>query len=191
MSEPLLLATPRLILVSGMPATGKTTLAELVADALRWPLFTKDRFKELLFDTGAYDAPTFDRAQSRMIGTQAVAMLRSVADILLGSGVNVVVESNFLPGLAARDVSRIRRDAQVRQIYCTTAPALFLSRYEARADLGSRHPVHLDAEALPELVARVGTDLHGPIPIDAPLMSVNTTDGYDPALDTILPFCRD
>lgn len=183
-------ATPRLILISGMPATGKTTLAQLVANALAWPLFTKDQFKELLFDTGAYDAASVERAHSRIIGTQAVALLGSVADTLLGAGVSVILESNFLPQLAARDVSRITRDVEVRQIYCTVAPSLFLARYEARAASGSRHPVHLDTEALPELVARVGTELHGPIPLDAPLLTVDTTDGYAPSLAEIIAFCR-
>ena len=183
-------ATRRLILISGMPATGKTTLARLVADALGWPLFTKDRFKELLFDSGAYDAATFDRAQSRLIGTQAVALLRSVADSLLGSGASVILESNFLPGLATIDFGPGVQTVAIRQVHCTTAPALFLARYEARIALGSRHAVHCDAEALPELRARVGTDLDGPIPLDAPLLTVDTTDGYAPSLEDVFAFCR-
>ncbi|CAA9556316.1 MAG: hypothetical protein AVDCRST_MAG87-1225 [uncultured Thermomicrobiales bacterium] len=181
---------PSLIIVSGMPATGKTTLAHLVATALGWPLFTKDRFKELLFDAGAYDAASFDRAQSRIIGTQSVALLGSVAGTVLEAGVSAILESNFLPGLAARDVSRIQQGVQVRQVYCTTTPSLFLARYEARAASGSRHVVHCDAEALPELVARVGTGLHGPVPLDAPLFTVDTTDGYTPSLAEIIAFCR-
>ncbi len=173
-----------------MPATGKSTLGHLLADALGWPLFTKDRFKEVLFDTGAYDAATFDRARSRTIGAQSVALLWSVADTLLGTGASVILESNFLPELAARDLSPIPRHVQVRQVSCSVAPALFLARYEARTTSGVRHAVHLDAEALPELVARVGTELHGPIPLDAPFLTVDTTDGYDPSLDKILAFCR-
>ena len=182
--------TPRLILISGMPATGKTTLADLVAHALAWPLFTKDRFKEFLFDSGAYDAATFDRAQSRLIGTQAVALLRSVAGSLLGSGASVILESNFLPGLATIDFGPGVQTVAIRQVHCTTAPALFLARYEARIALGSRHAVHCDAEALPELRARVGTDLDGPIPLDAPLLTVDTTDGYAPSLEDVFAFCR-
>ncbi|MBA2247436.1 MAG: AAA family ATPase [Chloroflexia bacterium] len=190
MIDTLPLAKPRLILVSGMPATGKSTLAHLIADAVGWPLFTKDRFKELLFDTGAYNVETFDRAQSRMVGTQAVALLRSVADTLLGAGASVILESNFLPGLAEDDFGPDVQTAGIRQVYCTTAPALFLARYKARTATGIRHVVHLDAAALPELVARVGTDLDGPIPLAAPLLTVDTTDGYNPSLDAILAFCR-
>jgi hypothetical protein len=182
--------TPRLILISGMPATGKTTLADLVAHALAWPLFTKDRFKELLFDSGAYDTATFDRVQSRLIGTQAVALLRSVASTLLESGASVILESSFLPALAASDFGPNVLTVAVRQVHCTTMPALFLARYERRILLGSRHAVHCDAEALPELRARVGTDLDGPIPLDAPLLTVDTTDSYDPPLTDILAFCR-
>ena len=190
MIDTLPLATPRLILVSGMPATGKSTLAHLIADAVGWPLFTKDRFKELLFDTGGHDSATFDRAQSRMVGAQAVALLRSVADTLLGSGVSVILESNFLPGLAASDFGLNAQTGDIRQVYCITSPELFLARYEERSASGVRHAVHCDAEALPELVARVGTKLDGPIPLAAPLLTVDTTDGYAPSLDAILAFCR-
>lgn len=184
------LPTPRLILVAGMPATGKSTLAEMIAVALDWPLFTKDRFKELLFEAGGYDPATFDRARSRMIGAQSVELLKSVATTLLGVGMNVILESNFLPELAAHGLSPILGNAQVRQVYCTVAPELFLARYEARIAANQRHPVHVDRMALPELAERVGTDLHGPIPVDVPLLTVDTTEGYDPSVEEIVAFCR-
>ena len=185
-------AIPRLVLISGMPATGKSTLAALVANALGWPLFTKDRFKELLFDAGGYDLARFDRAQSRMIGAQSIGLLASVAKSLLDARVSVILESNFLPELAAGDLGPVLRSTKVvvRQVYCTVAPELFLARYEARIAANRRHPVHLDAVALPELVARVGTNRHGPIPVDAPLLTVDTTDGYAPSLAEIFAFCH-
>ena len=184
------LTVPRLVLVSGMPATGKSTLAEMVAEALGWPLFTKDRFKELLFDVGHYDVATFGRAQSRVIGAQSVELLKSIATTLLGAGVNVILESNFLPELAAQGMRPILHNVDVRQIYCTVAPELFLARYEARIAADQRHPVHVDRLALPELVERVGTDLHGPVPVDAPLLTVDTTEAYSPSIEEIVAFCR-
>lgn len=181
---------PRLILISGMPATGKTTLAQLVGDALGWPLFTKDRFKELLFDVGQFNPASFNRAQSKVIGAQAVALLKDVAITLLESGANVILESNFLPDLGAMSLSPWAGGVAVRQVYCSVPPECFLERYQTRSEGNQRHPVHVDHLAFPELRARVGTDLHGPVPVDAPLLTVDTTDDYRPSLPEILAFCR-
>src|SRR5512136_2128322 len=41
---------PTLILVTGLPCTGKTTLARRLADGFSLPLLTKDPLKEILFD---------------------------------------------------------------------------------------------------------------------------------------------
>jgi dephospho-CoA kinase len=39
-----------LILIAGMPATGKTRLAGFLSDRLDIPMVSKDAVKELLFD---------------------------------------------------------------------------------------------------------------------------------------------
>jgi predicted kinase len=51
---------PRLIIVTGLPATGKTTLARELATRLRVPMLAKDAIKEPLMS--AFHAS--DRAQS-------------------------------------------------------------------------------------------------------------------------------
>jgi 2-phosphoglycerate kinase len=42
---------PALILVSGAPATGKTTIAKSLSTQLRIPVIGKDAIKESLFET--------------------------------------------------------------------------------------------------------------------------------------------
>ncbi|MFZ4462043.1 MAG: AAA family ATPase [Patescibacteria group bacterium] len=39
-----------LIIITGLPCTGKTTLGRKLAEELRLPFVSKDDFKELLFD---------------------------------------------------------------------------------------------------------------------------------------------
>jgi tRNA uridine 5-carbamoylmethylation protein Kti12 len=46
---------PVLILVSGLPSSGKSTIAEYLSRHLRAPLFTRDMFKEIMFDTFGWD----------------------------------------------------------------------------------------------------------------------------------------
>ena len=54
MGEREIVATPsaarRIVLVSGAPGAGKTTLASPLALRLGWPLIAKDQIKETLFD---------------------------------------------------------------------------------------------------------------------------------------------
>jgi len=38
------------ILITGMPASGKSTMAETISERLKLPVISKDKIKELLFD---------------------------------------------------------------------------------------------------------------------------------------------
>ncbi|MBE8523062.1 AAA family ATPase [Amycolatopsis sp. H6(2020)] len=54
-------STPAVIVVSGPPAVGKSTLARELATRLTLPLLSRDAIKEALFDTLGYG----DRLQSK------------------------------------------------------------------------------------------------------------------------------
>ena len=81
-----------LVLVTGPPASGKTTLARPLAHHLDLPLLGKDTIKEALFDT----LGTGDRAWSRRLGAASygvlLAMLREIPA--------AVVDANFYPTTA-------------------------------------------------------------------------------------------
>lgn len=181
---------PTLVIVSGLPATGKSTLAEQIAEELGWPLFAKDRFKELLYDAGSIDPDRFDRTASGVLGAQAVAILLDVATTLVQAGVSAVVEGNFRPHLARRDFGPLLEIAEGRRIHCTLARSRVLDRYRSRFEHCERHPVHLDNIAIHELEDQIDAGFGKPLPLDAPMMRVDTRDGYRPDLPEILEFCR-
>ncbi len=82
---------PLLLVVTGMPSSGKTTVAEGLARRLRLPLIAKDEIKESLYDSlGAGDV-----ASSAGIGRAAYALIFALARTTLDSGVSVLVEANF------------------------------------------------------------------------------------------------
>jgi len=67
---------PRLIVVQGGSAVGKTTLTRIIARELGYDAIGKDHFKELLYDT--LGVPK-DREDSRVYGRAATAALFAVS----------------------------------------------------------------------------------------------------------------
>lgn len=82
---------PTLILVSGPPAAGKTTLARRLAAEFSLPLINKDGIKELLFDK----VGTSDYAWSQSLGRTSIALLHFFTERLLTANVSLIAESNF------------------------------------------------------------------------------------------------
>lgn len=181
---------PALIIVSGLPASGKSTLAERIAGELGWPLFTKDAFKETLYDAASIDPARFDRQASSLLGAQAVAILLGVATTLIEAGVSTVIESNFRPHLAQRDIGPLGRNSRARQVHCAIPRERIVERYRSRIGRDDRHPVHVDTEAIHELEGQIDAGFGEPLPLDIPLLSVDTIDGYDPPFERVIAFCR-
>jgi predicted kinase len=181
---------PTLVIVSGLPATGKSSLAETLRDELGWPLFTKDRFKELLYDVANPQATDITREDSRVIGQQAIALLSHVARELLETGISCMLEANYIPEYAPADLAPLLALANGKQVHCSIPDDLVLERYRARAANGERHPVHVDEGAEAELVERIAGGGGRALPIQAALLEVDATDGFKPGIDEIVAFCR-
>ncbi len=181
---------PVLAIVSGLPATGKTTLANLLKRDLRWPLFSKDGFKELLFDADHQVREGFRREDSIRAGAQAIAIVFQAAAEVLAAGHPCIIEANFLPQLAPTDLKPLMKDANLRQVHCAVPDDVVVERYLRRAKRGERHPVHTDLDAIDNLLMRMGQGAGEPLPLEAPLLRVDTSHGYAPALESILEFLR-
>jgi len=181
---------PSLIVVCGLPATGKSSLAEELRDALGWPLFAKDQFKELLYDATDQGEEAYTRETSTIVGKQSISLLLMVARELLETGSSCIIEANFLPELAPDDLGPLLAISNGRQVHCTIPGDLVLERYRKRAQAGERHPVHVDAGAEPALIERIQNGRGDPLPLNAPLMEVDSTNGWNPSIDAIVEFCR-
>ena len=127
-----------LLVVTGEPATGKTTLARMLADELGLPLLAKDELKERLFDSRG----TGDRAWSRRLGAATFELMFALAADLLAADTSFVIEANF----AAESTPRLRALPAHRpfQVVCTAPADVRRTRFRARAASGARHLDHLD-----------------------------------------------
>jgi predicted kinase len=139
--------SPRLIIITGLPATGKTTLARELAQLLQVPLIGKDMVKEPLLDVlGAGN-----RAHSRRLSTASFAVLFALARELLMSCGSVILEGNFRNGEHERPIldalpGGSRPAAAIAQILCQVEESQRLERLRGRATDPARHAGHRDAQ---------------------------------------------
>ncbi len=165
---------PPMLIVSGAPATGKTTLGQRIASDFALPFLHRDGIKEALYDTiGAGD-----RDWSRQLGLASIRLLFYFAERLLAAGHGLVVESNFYDRYDTPRFEALlaRYAARTVQIHCTAAAPVIVARYRERADTNERHPGHLGAAVLPELRAGLREAAWGPLRLAVPCVTVNTTD---------------
>ncbi len=164
---------PTLIIVTGHPATGKTTLSQALAAGLRLPLLSKDAFKELMFDGLGWS----DREWARRVGATAIVMIYHTAATILASGQSLIMESNFRVDLDTPRMQRLydSHPFQPVQIRCVARGDVLVERIVNRVAAGNRHPGYCDDMSPSDLeIVRTRGDI-APLPLAGPLLTVDTT----------------
>jgi len=121
-----------LIVVSGAPATGKSTIAAAMAAELRWPLLSLDPVKETLADVlGPGDEHWSDR-----LGDAAAEII-----FRLTAQFPDAVAEGWWRG--ARRELALAAFAGAVEVFCRCPPELAARRMRDRHGV-SRHPIHRD-----------------------------------------------
>ena len=162
------------VVVSGPPASGKTTLARAIAPVLGLPLIAKDTIKQALMTV----LPVPDIETSRIVGAASVAARLAVAAESAGA----VLESVWHRSRALADLRRL--PGNIVEVFCRCDPQTAQRRYALRA--GTRDAGHFDAErAIDELwndevarpvaggwpVIEIGTN--GPVDVDSLVVQIS------------------
>ena len=122
---------PLLVVVTGPPGAGKTTIARGIAERLQLPLIAKDTIKEALFD----GLGVGDVEWSQRVGTATYLAMLGLLEDSVAAGASVVAEANFVCG-SELETRLAALPAGFVQIHCTAPLELLLERYGTR----ERHP---------------------------------------------------
>jgi predicted kinase len=162
-------AVPLLVVVTGPPASGKSTLARQLASSLGVPFLSKDELKERLYEVFGDATEAEDEVERA-----ALAILFSVTRSNLEAGVDVLVESNFD---ATTDTALFDRlDARVVQVHCGGDPAELAEEFAKRAASGRRHPGHDDdPEDAAEVRKKIEAGFWDPLPGVGEVVEVDAT----------------
>jgi glucokinase len=161
----------RVVLVNGVPASGKSTLARLLAADTGWPLLALDTVKEALFaHLGAGD-----RERNRLLGRASYqAIFAAIGDF--PAGATAIVDAWF--GFQPREVlvEHLQRAGveRVVEVWLRASPELVAARYAERAK--GRIEGHPGLEYVPELeaLARRAAPLGG-----FPLIEVDAESAFE------------
>jgi predicted kinase len=176
-------ATQTLVVITGPPGSGKSSLARALGARLQVPVYAKDSIKEAVFDRlGAGD-----REWSRRLSDAAYEVLFRLAGETLDAGGSAIVEGNFRPehvagvaGLAARP------ELRVLQLVLYASARVLVERIRARAADPARHRGHADLGLLDELREDLERGVAQPLSIDGVRIPVDTS-----TIESVLPAAVD
>ena len=179
---------PVVVLISGAPGTGKTTMARQVATALQIPYLGKDLIKESLFDS----LGTQDREWSMKLGIASIELLFKLIESHLEAGQSVVAETNFRKEFDVPRFKRLKKRYAFKtvEIHCEADRQVLLTRLNQRDQSGERHPGHETAQMIELIDQEVADGAFEPLALGRNVIRINTTDFERVNYDAIISAVR-
>lgn len=175
---------PLLVLVSGPPGAGKSTLAHQLAEQLTLPLISIDSLKASI----ARELDVTEHGRGGAAGQRAFVLAGALVRQCLDAGASVILEKAWQRGRSEQDLLPLLALARGVQVHVTAAPEVAVERGLARAP----RPGLVDMAEVRRQVesGELDWDSFAPLDLDVPLVVVRTDDGPID-LEAVLALCRD
>ena len=135
------------ILVTGIPAAGKSTMAKVMSEKLKLPVISKDTIKELLFDNVGFQS----RAEKVKLGITGMEIMYYVAGRLMKAEQSFILENNFEYSSEQGIKSLLEKyQYSVLTITLTGDYKVIYQRFLERENSPDRHRGHVVNDCYPE-----------------------------------------
>jgi predicted kinase len=188
---------PILVLITGAPGAGKSTLASILSARLGLPLVRRDDIKSGIAASVGRTGPTDGRPQpdrQQMLPRGVIAQrtfnaFPNIVETYLDHGISCMLDNSWLPGTSHVLLPCLAKSRAI-SIHCSADEDVLLRRIVDRA---GNYPVgayNADAQLLEEIRAKRTTVTARSAPLDqpTPCLFVDTTDGYQPTVDDVCQF---
>jgi predicted kinase len=155
---------PTLVVVSGPPGSGKTTLAHELAAAVPCPAICRDEIKEGMLHAYGGD---FEAGPGDVLTQRTLPLFFDVLHTLVEGGVSVVAEAAFQDRLWRPGLEPLGELAELRIVNCRVDAAI---SYRRANDRGAGRRAHADGM------------------LQAPSIDVDTADAYSPDFAELVAF---
>lgn len=136
----------KIIILTGMPASGKSTIAKEISKTFQLPILEKDAIKEELFDTIGFNC----YAEKRKLDIAANAVLLRCLECLLKKDIPVIIDNNFDTQSAERLTQLLKKyNSEGITLFMGGNADMFYQRYIKRDNAHRRHLGHILQEHFP------------------------------------------
>ncbi|MCX6766649.1 MAG: AAA family ATPase [Candidatus Moranbacteria bacterium] len=162
-----------IIIVTGLPGSGKTTLSKKLSEKLSLPVINKDAMKELLFDSLGWK----DREWSKKLGMATFGLLYYIMEAQMMAGKTFIVESNFKHEFDSKKFLALKKKYNFFpiQIVCEAKGEIIFRRFKKRHESGNRHPGHRDEIVCEEYRDDLLKGSYQPLKIGGKIIKADTT----------------
>lgn len=126
----------KLIILTGAPASGKSSIAEAVGAKLGIDVISKDGFKIELFERYGFT----NHAEKKKLSIEGEKIMHDTIKDYVKKNIDLIVDNNFKHFNTVREIiSQADVDVVIKCVYCIADYDVLAKRYNDRISSGNRH----------------------------------------------------
>jgi predicted kinase len=175
---------PFLIVITGPPASGKSTLGKLLAQQICLPLLSRDELKEGYLQTLKLNHNEASAATGKII----YDTFYEIAELFLSKNISLIIEAAFQDKLWRSILALLSERAVIKIIVCKTKVELMQERFSKRAASNADREMFHGDESMSKEQLDLLTVNYQPPKLNIPTLFVDTTESYNPSLERMIEF---